>query len=188
MQDPAACEKPEITIYSNSIWLEYTIPAQFPAPAKNVFHIQEDWSLACPTISGEWHQAAGEGFLRYGDGLTAHFNGGSDSPSFFYSSGYKYPSIKEGFFFNAVNLVVDANAISARTVSWYGTDAVVAARVNGGALQPLYFDGKVSSIPYTRGDVIELYSKGIGAQWGQITLDTGTDTVRFKRKAAFPAS
>ncbi|ULH17410.1 hypothetical protein MF271_19000 (plasmid) [Deinococcus sp. KNUC1210] len=88
-------------------------------------------------------------------------NGDPGTLHFFFDSGYIYPEIQEEPFMAVVEaslvkgkLHFDADGLS----SLFSTE-VIGARVNGGALKPVWFQGNRSQVKYDPTDIVEIYAK-----------------------------
>lgn len=114
------------------------------------------------------------------------------------SSGYKYPSIREGFYLyplyvvlntkdNSVsNLKADNDYIAESTFR----DSVIGYKLNNGALKPYYYDGKV--IPFTippETSTLDFYAKKgdtVNDGWDRILFNFKDNSITLWYNYPFP--
>ncbi|WP_189066910.1 hypothetical protein [Deinococcus seoulensis] len=69
-------------------------------------------------------------------------------------SGYKYPSIKEGFFYYPVNINIDTTTrrvTGEDKSSGFLDDTSIGYKINGGPLKPFYYEGRFQPFSYPSG-------------------------------------
>lgn len=66
-------------------------------------------------------------------------------------------------------------------------DIVVGVKVNGGPLQPVYFENKVTQIKHDLDDLVEIYTKGEYAEVDYVSINFKTGAVTLRNGVAFPA-
>ncbi|BDP41226.1 hypothetical protein DAETH_11950 [Deinococcus aetherius] len=90
------------------------------------------------------------------------------------------------------NAVLDLNTytLTYRPPSYSSVPFTVGVKIDGGAIQPLYYDGKASTIKVPRNArTVDIYAKvdpEIITQWDRVSIDLGKAVIRFYREASFP--
>jgi hypothetical protein len=137
-------------------------PAVFPKQEYTTY-TTTPYRMVCPdfTATSTAHELTMTGnmqaiwtHLRSKDSEAGTFN-------FFFRQGYIYPEIQEEYFRAGVNASVTNGRLQ---IGLEGLDQifaaeVIGARINGGVLQAVWFQGKHSQVRYGPTDVVELYAK-----------------------------
>jgi hypothetical protein len=165
-----------------------TTPGVFPNPSKTEF-IDVPFVMTCPSFTAS---SVNDSFSITGDVLQnfKRLRGSSGGISLLYVYGWKYPSIREGFWSNGVSIRIQNNKFVVESDDEYNVwfrDAVVAVRLNGGPLKPVYFEGKVTQIQHGPKDLIQLYLKGSDRQFDYLVLDLKKGYINVQNGVEFPS-
>jgi len=166
------------------VGLRWTRPARFPDAAKTESE-RGDFSLSCEGWSAEQRKDV---FAIRGTTIEALTPRLQDLHVLKFS-GWEYPEIRVGFFSLEVSPKLTSRSVSFEFHGGSGVwrDAVIAARVNDGDLQPALFDGKVTPISILPADRVEFYVKGGGVQIAKFSIDTKAMELKFWRQFPFPS-
>lgn len=86
-----------------------------------------------------------------------------------------------------VNLYTTYNATISVNIAMY-KNTVVGVKVDGGKIQPLFYDGKTLNIPISkRAKALDFYVKtSLPTSWQRVSVNLITPKITIYRKAAFP--
>lgn len=137
-------------------------PAVFPKQAYTTY-TATPYRMVCSdfTASSTAHELTMTGNMA---AIWAHLrskDSEAGTVNFFFRQGYIYPEIQEEYFRAGVNgsLVKGKLQIDLEGLDQVFTAEVIGARVNSGALQAVWFQGKHSQVRHGPTDVVELYAK-----------------------------
>lgn len=126
--------------------------------------------------------------------------------NFYGESGYRYPNIREGFYFNGYSYDIHENKFKASIYELKeGSDLskntslifdvpsklVLGYKVDGGPIKPLIYDRKVSRYKsdFRNANVIDIYQKlDKPMVMERLTIDKQNGLIRMYRSSEFPSS
>ena len=160
----------------------YTIPAKFPKAASTQ-EIQAPYVINCPNFKAERTAET----LQISSKSWDYINSLLPYNDVFNRTGYKYPTIKEDFYYNYLR--IQFSPIKVINENWFGL-STVGYKVNNGDLKPAYFEFQKYPIEYKVGDIIDIYAKD-DASFGEqvlarITINTKSPSVKIWTEYPFP--
>lgn len=126
--------------------------------------------------------------------------------NFYGVSGYRYPNIRKGFYFNGYSFDIDSFKFKSgayeikegsdlsKNISFIlgvPSQLVLAYKVDGGSLKPLIYDKKVSKYKsdFKKANVIDIYQKlDKPMVMERLTIDKTNGVIRMYRHNDFPTS
>jgi hypothetical protein len=186
--------------------LMFTKKGSFPNPDEFIIWDDKPYSIQCGngplTIESD-----GGAFIRAKakDWPTLQSNFGYSKNELSFSvlvqalSGYKYPTIKKDFYLFAEEVDFKPKSFAYRGFysredlgvnkydEFISKDSVAGYRINGSLVSPLVFQGEGKTVPYTPGDLIEVYIKeSIGTRFQYIKADTRAGEITYYKTWPFP--
>ncbi|WP_019008942.1 hypothetical protein [Deinococcus aquatilis] len=175
-------------------------PASFPNKASTKF-VSGPLTMKCPTytISSTKNSIRVDGLIDKTIKLiTPPFRDGevdSEVPKrrfvLAFSSDYIYPNIYQDYFQQRLSLEINSGKLNLKydgeTYQSLFDDLVLGAKVNGGPLQPVFFQNKVTQVKHDGNDKIEFFLKGESAAFDYVSVDLGKNIIQMKNGVPFPS-
>lgn len=174
------------------------VPAKFPNPASTKT-INKPFLMACPNFSirtdansikvtgGIHHIKKLIGYWPEGDpDLTSAVRG---RILLAHEGRFRYPSIREEWSSERIYMDFVGGKLRVEAEDYidpFLKNQVIGARVNGGKLLPVYFDGVVTQIPHGSRDRVEIYLKGEEVQMDYIDINFKAGTITIRNGVPFP--
>ncbi|WP_027480570.1 hypothetical protein [Deinococcus pimensis] len=158
--------------------LEYTVPAKFPEPTRNVTVNRDNYRLLCTDGS----------FVSTANTLTVKQPTLAAALARFVPEAYGPADSFSGT--GALDFTTPGQVTFVPRYRDVPSGIVIAAQQPGTALTPLVFDGKASVVTYDPTKPLDLYARktqdNSSVPWARLTLDPN-GTVTVYREAPFPA-
>lgn len=215
--EPPVCDNLTVFMTSSRFGLEvkasWKVEGNFPNPSKVVnvgdsHGSSSPFSIECPDVSIDYD---GNRLRMQGDNLksvtdriyTSVTTGGID---FFRSTWYEYPHLRMGLksdyyglnlktlrIYNGISQLKDRNSFESRHPSKSHYKVVIGYKVDGGALKPLVYEGKVRSYvkEFSKAQTIDIFhknpealSKGKGVE--RLFIDKNNGVLEVYKNYDFP--
>jgi hypothetical protein len=162
-------------------------PAVFPKPAK--FEVEYDhFTIDCPDLSAQ--ELSGVFRIR-AKTLSAATRRLGDLYVLLVE-GFLYPNITEGYYRHYEKFVLTPSSLTVEadtSVNVFFRNAVIGAKVNDCDLQPVYFEGKATSVSFSQDDKVDVFAKMTGSAYVKIprlTIDAKNSEIVLYSSAQFP--
>ena len=107
-----------------------------------------------------------------------------------YDNDYIYPNIQVDYFQQRLSAELRNGRLffnyDGETYQILFDDLTVGAKVNGGPLQPIFFQKKISQIKHDGNDKIEVFLKGDPIAFDYVMFDFAKGTILIKNGVPFP--
>ncbi|MBZ9712231.1 hypothetical protein [Deinococcus multiflagellatus] len=175
------------------------VPAKFPNPAEYK-EFGQPYTMTCSgfkatskmgtfTLTGNVQQNFQRLISYWREGHPDRTNYVPGKIDLAFEGDFVYESIREDWYQDRLALQLKNGKLVISYEPYAGVlrDVVVGYRINGAALKPAFFEGKISPIPHDQNDIVELYVKGQHAQFSYIKVDFKNKGITIKHNTPFPA-
>ena len=189
----------QVWLHDSFIRAIIIVPARFPNPATSEIIIKP-FQMKCRTFvaktSNSEFRISGDVRQNFRRLISVWKEGHPDNSKvipgrvvFVFHGDFTYPNIRKNWSQERIYL----DLVKDKLVFFHDNNVgrikndVVAVRINGGSLKPVFFDNKVTQIKFGSIDLLEFYLKGGNVQFDYMSLNFKRNIITIRNGIDFPS-